>query len=140
MLKINNHIIMKPVLLRTFSLFLFSLLISISVDAQRPKDVVKIRVITRPVDGEVHTNNMDTLAGKIKIISAQDLYITSFSFSQKGKSKSKLSAYDVIKFMQVVPYPDREAYGVEKVYYKSIPHPKDKNKRVFIEVKSWEEN
>ena len=45
------------------------------------------------------------------------------------------TAYDVRWFRQVVPYPDREAFGVDEVFFKSGPHPEDENKKVFLPAK-----
>lgn len=91
----------------------------------------KVKPISRTVDGEIITMDNDTLHGKIKIDNAEDYYITSIHFKGK-KGKKKLTAYDVKWFMQVVPYPDREEYGVDHVFYKSGPHPEDDRKKVFL--------
>ena len=92
----------------------------------------KVTPISRAAKGEIIKMNNDTIIGMIKIENAEEYYITSISFKSPGRSKQKLTAYDVKWFRQVVPYPDREAFGVDEVFFISAPHPSDSRKKVFM--------
>ena len=118
---------------RTFILFIF-LSGSLVLSAQ---DKEKINVISRPVEGEIRTLYNDTLFGEIKVLGAQDYYITSIEFKQKGKSKEIFSAFDIKRFRQVVPFPDRPKFGVDEVYYESRPVDDDPYKKAFYPIDEW---
>lgn len=97
----------------------------------------KIKVISRPVEGEIRTMYNDTLYGVIKVIGAQDYYITSIEFKEKGKKKQIFSAFDIKRFRQIVPFPDRPQFGVEEVYYEAKEDPEDPYKKYFYPLKEW---
>jgi hypothetical protein len=100
--------------------------------ATAQKEPKKITPISRAVDGELITMDNDTIFGTIKIKNAEDYYITSIIVKDDNYGKRTLTAYDIRWFRQVVPYPDREAFGVDHVFFKSGPHPQNKNKKVFL--------
>lgn len=128
----------KLAALRYTALFMIALAIGVSASAQEKDKKKNIQPITRTVEGTVITNDNDTLMGKIKVKAAQEQYITSIYFMQKGKSKKIFNAFQVRKFKQIVPYPDRPDFGVDEVYYQSGQHPKDKSKKVFLPMDAWE--
>ena len=124
---------MRLAILITFS-FLFIFEIDAFSQRREKEEKEKIMPITRAVEGQLITFTNDTLTGKIKIKNAEDYYITSFQF-KGSRGKKTYTAYDVRWFMQVVPYPDRDAFGVDKVYFKSGQHPDGENKKVFLPIK-----
>jgi hypothetical protein len=95
----------------------------------------KITPISRAVNGEIITMDNDTIMATIKIQNAEDYYITSINVKDDSHGKRTLTAYDVRWFRQVVPYPDREAFGVDEVFFVSGPHPQNKSKKVFLPAK-----
>lgn len=97
----------------------------------------KINVISRTVEGEIRTLYNDTLYGSIKVIGAQDYYITSIEFKEKGKKAVVFSANDIKRFKQIVPYPDRPKFGVDEVYFESQSDLKDKYKKYFYPINEW---
>lgn len=97
----------------------------------------KIQVISRTVEGEIRGQYGDTLYGEIKVLGAGDYYVTSIEFKEKGKSKQIFSAFDIKRFRQIVPYPDRPAFGVDEVYYESRPDPNDPYKKFFYPIDEW---
>ena len=96
-----------------------------------------IKVIDRAVEGEIRTLYNDTIYGKIKVRVAQDHYVTSITFKEKGEKEVIYSAFDIKRFKQIVPFPDRAAFGVEEVYYESKPSPSDPYKKVFMPMDEW---
>ena len=116
-----------------FSLFITIAFVSYGQDEEKKK----IKVIDRSVEGEIRTLFNDTLYGKIQIRDAQDYYITSITFKEKGKKEVIYSATDIKRFKQIVPYPDRASFGVEEVYFKSGPNPRDEYKKVFLPLDEW---
>ena len=97
----------------------------------------KVKVISRAVEGEIRTLYNDTLYGEIKIIGAQDYYITSIEFKQKGKSKEVFSANDIKRFRQIVPFPDRPKFGVDEVYFESKEDPDNPYRKFFYPIEEW---
>ena len=97
----------------------------------------KIKIISRGVEGEIRTLYNDTLYGKIQVRDAQDYYITSITFKEKGKKEVIYSAFDIKRFKQIVPFPDRADFGIEEVYYISAPSPSDPYKKVFMPLDEW---
>ena len=116
------------------SIFLSFAFVSFAQDEDKPE---KIKVISRAVEGEIRTLYNDTLYGKIQVRDAQDYYITSITFKQKGKKEVVYSAYDIKRFKQIVPFPDRADFGVEEVYFKSAENPSDAYKKVFLPLDEW---
>ncbi|HAW51872.1 MAG TPA: hypothetical protein DCX54_06015 [Flavobacteriales bacterium] len=111
--------------------------LSFGVFAQDEDQPEKIKVISRSVEGEIRTLYNDTLYGKIQVRDAQDYYITSITFKEKGKKPVVYSAFDIKRFKQIVPFPDRADFGVEEVYYKSAESPSDPYKKVFLPLDEW---
>ena len=122
---------MKNTILTTLLFVIFTL----PSMAQEDKKLMEVKPITRKVAGEIIMFDGDTLTGKIKVKSAQQYYITSIWFDEKLDIREGLTAYNVKKFYQVVPFPFREEYGVDTVYYVSMIHPNSPNKKVFLRVK-----
>ena len=119
----------------SLSMFLLFVLFSGSTLLAQEKE--KINVISRTVEGEIRTLYGDTLYGDIKVIGAQDYYITSIEFKEKGKKKQVFSAFDIKRFRQVVPFPDRPQFEVDEVYYESQPDPNDPYKKYFYPIEEW---
>jgi hypothetical protein len=101
------------------------------------QDQEKIQVISRTVEGEIRTLYNDTLYGEIKVSGATDYYITSIEFKEKGKKKVTYSAFDIKRFKQIVPYPDRPKFGVEEVYYEGRQDPENSYKKYFYPIPEW---
>lgn len=116
------------------SLIALFLIFSISAFSQEKE---KINVISRTVEGEIRTLYGDTLYGDIKVTGYQDYYITSIEFKEKGKKKQTFSAFDIKRFRQVVPFPDRPTFGVDEVYYESQSDPEDEYKKFFYPIDEW---
>lgn len=114
-----------------------SILLVFSLTFLVAQEKEKINVISRTVEGEIRTMYNDTLYGSIKVIGAQDYYITSIEFKEKGKKTVVYSANDIKRFKQIVPYPDRPKFGVDEVYFESQPDPKDKYKMYFYPINEW---
>ena len=109
------------------------LISSVSVRSQEEK----IKVISRTVEGEIRTLYNDTLYGEIKVMGASEYYITSIEFKEKGKKKVIYSAFDIKRFRQVVPYPDRPSFGVDEVYYEARQDPNNAYKKYFYPITEW---
>ncbi|MEQ9062921.1 MAG: hypothetical protein RIE58_02010 [Vicingaceae bacterium] len=117
------------------SILFFVTFLPMGLIAQENKEAIK--VISRPVEGEIRTLYNDTIYGKITIRDASDKYITSIIFKEKGRSKMIYSAHDISRFRQVVPFPDRAEFGVEEVYYESRTDPSDPYKKHFYPIDEW---
>lgn len=120
-------------------LFTLTILVAMAfvVNAQEDAEKKKINIISRSVEGEIRTLYNDTLYGKITVRAAQDYYITSITFKEKGKKEVVYSAVDIKRFKQTVPFPDRAEFGVEEVYFESAPNPRDPYKKVFLPMEKW---
>ena len=122
----------------TKQLVALSILVTLALSSFAQDDErKKINVIDRAVEGEIRTLYNDTLYGKIKVRDAQDYYVTSITLKEKGKKEVIYSAFDIKRFKQIVPFPDRATFGVEEVYYESKPSPGDPYKKVFIPMNEW---
>ena len=122
----------------TKQLIALSMLLSLAfLTYAQDEDKKAINVIDRAVEGEIRTLYNDTLYGKIKVRDAQARYITSITFKEKGKKEVIYSAFDIKRFKQIVPFPDRATFGVEEVYYESKSSPSDPYKKVFMPMDEW---
>lgn len=118
------------------SIFAVALFIS-STYTLLAQEQEKIQVISRTVEGEIRTLYNDTLYGEIKVTGATDYYVTSIEFKEKGKKKVTYSAFDIKRFKQIVPYPDRPKFGVDEVYYEGRQDPANSYKKYFYPIPEW---